>query len=193
MSKPKQFEVSRAQVDALRLFWQKGYEATSINDLVERLQISRSSLYDTFGGKHRLFLDILDLYRRRTVYYTEQILDSDQPVLVSLKMVFDNVIDGVGAPEGTLGCLMVNSAAELAPSDVEVTTVVKSYDDAMLAILTRTMERGQARGELSRAYPAEQLALLFFNTLQGTRLLVKVGYAKAQLVALRDMCLNSLI
>ena len=107
-------------------------------------------------------------------------------------VVFDNVIEGVGAPDGVLGCLMVNSAAELAPNDPEVTAVVKDYDDTMIGLLTRAIQRGQERGELSQAYSAEQTALMFFNTLQGTRLLIKVGYSKAQLVALRDMCLNSL-
>ena len=67
MARPKAFSREKAQMQALQLFWRKGYAATSIEDLVETLQLSRSSLYGTFGDKRTLFLEVLKLYSERVI------------------------------------------------------------------------------------------------------------------------------
>ena len=64
MARPKAFDVERALDRAVEVFWTRGYEATSLCDLLEHMEIGRQSLYDTFGDKHGLFLAALERYRR---------------------------------------------------------------------------------------------------------------------------------
>src|SRR5258705_12501365 len=104
----------------MRLFWRKGYTATSIEDLAETLGLSRSSLYGTFGDKHRLFLEALKFYSERVISATAQTLNEASSPLAGIQALFDNMIAEVDRPgSGRLGWFMVKSVAEPVPYDLE--------------------------------------------------------------------------
>ncbi|RVD59643.1 helix-turn-helix domain-containing protein, partial [Mesorhizobium sp. M7A.F.Ca.ET.027.03.2.1] len=75
MGRPREFDTEKALVQAMRLFWRKGYEGTSLTDLTEELGITRPSLYAAFGNKEELFLKVLDRYDRETSHFIQNALD----------------------------------------------------------------------------------------------------------------------
>lgn len=116
MPRPVEFDVERARDRALLLFWQKGYQATSLPDLLAAMGISRSSLYAAYGDKRGLFVECLDLFAERTRRILAQARDA-QPPLDALQCFFERHLDGPGRGRASLGCLLVNTVLEMAGVD----------------------------------------------------------------------------
>jgi TetR/AcrR family transcriptional repressor of nem operon len=176
----------------LRLFWRKGYAATSIGDLVETLHLSRSSLYDTFVDKRTLFLEALTLYSARVISATARTLNESPSPMVGLQTLLDDLIAGVGSPAGALGCFMVNSIAELAPHDAAVTEIATLYASSLQRLLTQALTQAVRQHTVTSQQTPEQLAAYVFNTIQGMRILIKSGATREQVQAIRDFTLKSL-
>ena len=151
----------------MRLFWRKGYHATSVEDLVEALHLSRSSLYDTFGDKRTLFLDALKLYSARVIGGTARTLNESASPLAGIQTLFDEFAAGVGSESGALGCFMVNSVAELVPYDPDVTAIATAYSAAMQRLLAEALARDAPPTQVTRPQTPQALAAYVFNALQG--------------------------
>lgn len=116
MARPIEFDRDKARDRALLLFWTKGYQATSLQDLLDALGISRSSLYAAYGDKRALFVDCLDLFAERT----RQVLlkaGQERPTLDALQFFFERHLNGPGRGKASLGCLLVNTVLEMAGVD----------------------------------------------------------------------------
>lgn len=116
MARPIEFDRDKARDRALLLFWTKGYQATSLQDLLDALGISRSSLYAAYGDKRALFVDCLDLFAERT----RQVLlkaGQERPALNALQFFFERHLNGPGRGKASLGCLLVNTVLEMAGVD----------------------------------------------------------------------------
>jgi TetR/AcrR family transcriptional repressor of nem operon len=192
IARPKAFDREKARIQALRLFWRKGYAATSVEDLVKTLRLSRSSLYNTFGDKRTLFLDALKLYSEQVISRTAQTLNAAPSPTAGIQKLFDELTAGVGAETGAMGCFMVNSVAELVPYDPDVTAIAATYSTELQRLLTEALTQGAGDGTVTRKQPPEQLAAYVFNTLQGIRILIKSGATRKQLQAISAITLKSL-
>lgn len=116
MARPAAFDVERARDRALLLFWQKGFQAASLPELLAAMAISRSSFYAAYGDKRRLFVECLDLFAERT----RRILSNaraDRPPLTALQFFFERHLDGAGRARASYGCLLVNTVLEMAGVD----------------------------------------------------------------------------
>ena len=176
----------------MRLFWRKGYAATSIEDLVETLGLSRSSLYGTFGDKHRLFLEALKFYSERVIGATARTLNEAPSPLAGIQALLDDLMAGVDNPSGALGCFMVNSVAELVPYDPEVSALASAYSDSLQDLLAQALAGAGRPHQAARQQTPEQLAAYVFNMIQGLRVLIKSGATREQVQAVRDITLKSL-
>jgi TetR/AcrR family transcriptional regulator, transcriptional repressor for nem operon len=176
----------------MRLFWRKGYAATSVGDLIETLHLSRSSLYDTFGDKRTLFLDALKFYSERVISATARTLNESPSPIAGIQMLFDELIAGAGSETGALGCFMVNSVAELVPYDPDVTEIATTYTDSMQQLLTKVFTEARLQNMVTKKQTPEQLAAYVFNMIQGMRVLIKSGAAREQVQAISDITLKSL-
>jgi len=119
MARPVAFDLDKARDKALLLFWQRGFQATSLSDLLETLGISRSSFYAAFGDKRALFVTCLDLFAKRT----QQVLlkaKTDKPPLDALQFFFERHLKGPARGNASLGCLLVNTVLEMAGVDDEL-------------------------------------------------------------------------
>ena len=126
MARPKAFDPEEILQRATALFWRKGYEATSVADLVEALGINRGSLYGTFKDKHALFLAALERYDEREIGATVRHLrNTPGPGRERIQSLFDNIIRGIEERGDRRGCLICNTAVELAATDSEVEQHVK--------------------------------------------------------------------
>ncbi len=125
VGRPKQFERSEALTSALEVFWTKGYEATSVQDLVDAMGVNRGSLYDTFGDKHALFVEAVEHYLNDSTSKLIEILSAGRSPLAGIQDFFNRVVNNLTSDNGCRGCLITNAAVELAPHDEEVADVVR--------------------------------------------------------------------
>ena len=193
MARKKNFVEADILEKALGLFWERGYNATSVQDLVDHLGINRASIYDTWGDKHGLYLETLKHYRQQTSSYLLDQLRSEKSAKEILKdFLFDVVNDSVH-DEKRKGCFMANSATEMANSDI---TVYKMFTDNRLkmeAVLNELIKEGQESGEFATRFDSEAYARFIFNTASGLRTLAKGTIAEKELNEVVDVALSALV
>ncbi|MFD0469209.1 TetR/AcrR family transcriptional regulator [Nonomuraea thailandensis] len=149
MARSKEFDPEVALQQALELFWERGYEATSMADLVERLGLARASVYATFGGKRELYLKALELYlEQRNVVDS---LSQPGPALPAVRALLDSYVAEILADELRRGCMVVNTAVEFASRDATVLAKVASSWAGLEAALAGTLVRARAQGRSRRA------------------------------------------
>lgn len=188
MARTKTFEPDHAVDAALALFRLRGYEATSVDDLVQQLGIGRGSLYDTFGSKHALYLQALDRYLQQIAPAADAPLpERAQDAIAAL--LYQQVDDAVrAAPLG--GCFLINSAVELAGRDKAVAARVKKN----LAQGEQMIEQILAR-DAELALPADEcrrLAQFFVSVIVSLRVRAKLNPNRALLRETVDLALSVL-
>ena len=174
MARPQAFDKSEVLHNALRVFWQKGYEATSMTDLLEATGLSKSSLYNTFGSKHDLLLAAFDAYREDRQREMQCVL-AQGTARQAIDIFFRMIITDAHAPEFRHGCMSINQAVEMAPHDPEIRSRVDEDFQRIEDALTRTIERGQAEGSVKGDRNARQLAQLMVVVFPGLQVLVRAG------------------
>jgi TetR/AcrR family transcriptional repressor of nem operon len=175
MPRTKEFEPEAAVQRAMELFWQKGYEATSMSDLLEGMGIGRGSFYDTFGDKRSLFLAALDRFETtRTAWIPQALEDSESPV-ETIRYVFERTVDSLVGFEPRRGCLLANTAVELAPHDPEIAERIWSYVRRTEDAFENALERARATGDLPEHTDPKALARFLVNNLHGLRVMARAG------------------
>jgi TetR/AcrR family transcriptional regulator, transcriptional repressor for nem operon len=172
MGRPRQFEADVALDQAVGVFRDKGYAATTPQDLVDRLGIGKGSLYNAFTSKHALFEQALRRYGERRVAGLAKALEGPGPVRERLRTALERIAD---SDQGGRGCLAVNSAAELGGADAVVTAMVTSVFDRMEQAFLATVEEGQRNGEISTSRDPRELASLLLATAIGMSVTAKTG------------------
>lgn len=184
MARTKEFDPDAALQSALELFWRRGYEATSVADLVEHLGIGRASIYATFGGKNELYLKALDRYAEMRDPLLLAELSQPGPALPAVRAVVRRFAAEAASPEGRLnGCFVTNTAAELAPHDPAAARRVEISWERLEAPLHSALVRAQAQGELAGERDPRALARMLLVLLQGIRV---VGKASDDPARVRD-------
>ncbi|MBN6050942.1 helix-turn-helix transcriptional regulator [Nonomuraea sp. RK-328] len=173
MARSKEFDPGAALDAALELFWERGYESTSMADLVERLGIGRASLYATFGGKHELYMKALERYLERQSPSPVELLSQPGPALPAVRRLVESYALQSSTKEGGRGCMIVNAAAELLPRDDEVRRFVDRNWEGLETALTSALIRARAQGELAAGKDPRTLARFLIVVLQGMRLMGK--------------------
>ncbi|AEW93100.1 MULTISPECIES: TetR/AcrR family transcriptional regulator [Streptomycetaceae] len=183
MARTKEFDPDAALDAALELFWRRGYEATSMADLVEHLGIARASVYGTFGSKRELYLKALDRYQESTAEGTLAALSEPGPALPAVR----RLVEAFGAQ--TLqdaerrGCFVTNTAVELAGSDAEAARRVERSWDGLESAIAGALTRARAQGELAAGQNPTALARFLVVLLQGLRVM---GRARPEPERVRD-------
>ncbi|HVK74135.1 MAG TPA: TetR/AcrR family transcriptional regulator [Kofleriaceae bacterium] len=189
MARPKEFDRDEVLGRAMQLFWSRGYEATSMADLVDHLGIGRQSLYDTFGDKHALYLAALDHYVERSAAPP---FECDVPVRKQLRMLFTSVIDrAVGEPERNC-CLLILAAAERATVDDEVAARVAAASQRLEKVLTRRLTAAQRDGEIGSHHDPLALARFLTSAINGLQLTGRTARDRKHLEQIADTTLSLL-
>ncbi|TYP79374.1 TetR/AcrR family transcriptional regulator [Paenibacillus methanolicus] len=190
MARSKEFEEKEVLDKAMRLFWEQGYEKTSMTELVEHMGIHRRSLYDTFGDKHNLFLKAMDRFDDKISAALAGGVKGSKTASEALQFIFGFMIDG--DEDSPAGCLMVNSAVELAARDVEVDNKsTKSFTTAE-HLLREIILWGQRDGEFTSTYDAEELAEYLHNVWIGLRVMARTSASKEKLHRITHMSMKLL-
>ena len=173
MARPQEFDTAQALSEAMHVFWRKGYEATSLADILAATGLSKSSLYAAFGDKRSLFLAALSAYQAERMAYTEQALDDGQPARQSIESFFRDLVAHIADPAHSAGCMTANEAVELAPHDVDVQRLVAEDFQALDDAFTRTIARGQADGSIASAEDPRKLARFLVVGFQGLQVMAR--------------------
>ena len=175
MPRPKEFNPDEAIEKAMQVFWHKGYEATSMEDLLSAMDLNRGSLYDTFGDKRQLFLKVVDRYCTTFVGSKFSLLDQPGPALPALRRFIHGMIEGALADPQRRGCLIANTVMELSPHEKEIAgtlrQVLKMAEDTFFRVLARAKQQG----ELNSDKDPRALARFLTTMMQGTIVMIKAG------------------
>ena len=179
MARPKEFDPDQALNRAVDVFWSKGYDATSVQNLVEALGVNRSSLYATFGDKHTLYLAALDRYRTNEVDPVVALLGRPGSARSVAATLFESLITAVRERHDRRGCLLCNAAVDEASHDAEVEALVMAGTDRIKAAFIGLL----ARDSGSRHVDADHRAVARFLTssYMGLRVMIKAGHSPAAL------------
>jgi TetR/AcrR family transcriptional repressor of nem operon len=175
MARTKEFNEDKALDKAMEIFWHKGYNGTSAQDLVTHLGLSRSSLYDTFGDKQKLFAQSLKKYQKQSQDQMVHLFETSENIKETLHDIFKQAVIESLEDRITKGCFMVNSSIELAMHDQEIAKIVQNNGQTMEDVFTKAVRKGQDLGQISKKIEARVLARFIFNNYSGIRVLARSG------------------
>jgi TetR/AcrR family transcriptional repressor of nem operon len=187
MARPRQFEEIQVIEKLMKVFWDKGYEATSMQDLVAASGLLKGSLYGAFGDKQALYLAALKHYDRTRIQAGIDMLNGEGSARQKIARLFDNVIESTKRGDFAGGCLLCNASVEMAVTDKQVKSEVKT---TIRRLKVAIMEALQAQTENEEQ--AASLAAFIISAYFGTRVLAKAGAPAAMMGETRDHCLQLL-
>ena len=192
MPRSKEFDVTKALDQAMCLFWRKGYWATSIEDLVEELGVQRYGIYATFKNKHDLFLAALDRYQ--TALASEWLQGVEQPdaSLPAIEAHFAQLIATAETPAGRQGCLMCNTATELALHNDAVAQKVNDHVQRLTGAFRHALTNAQQQGEIGAAVNAEEYAPYLTGVVLGVSVYAKTPVDREAIKAYVQVALSIL-
>jgi TetR/AcrR family transcriptional repressor of nem operon len=189
VARPREFEHDVVLDRAMRLFWSRGYEATSVQDLVDRMGIQRGSLYAAFGDKRALFFAAIDRYDRVVTAKLLAALDEPASGTDAIRRFFRLKVDLAVEARRPRGCLVTNSATELAPRDRGAATRVGAVLAKLEAAFRRAVVRAQKAGEIDPARNPRALARFLTSSAQGLSVMARTFPERAVLEDIVDVIL----
>lgn len=173
MARPQEYDARDALRESLTVFWNKGYEATSVADLLEATGLSKSSLYSAFGGKRELFLSAFDSYRAQRVVEMNRML-AEGTGREAIERFFGAIIKDSQDPAAPrYGCMSTNEAVELAPHDPEVRARVNADFNTIETAIAEAVRRGQADGSIPAGKDAAEVARALLVSFPGLQVMVR--------------------
>jgi TetR/AcrR family transcriptional repressor of nem operon len=181
--RPRQFDPEQALLKAMEVFWTKGYEAVSVDELVRATGVNRFSLYEQFGDKNGLFARCLEHYDG--IFFQMFLDDLADPSegAAAIHRCLDNFERRLRTPEAARGCFMLNTAGDLGARNPEIARRIRLRLRQLERALTATIEGAQQRGEISKARDARDCARFLNALIQGTTTLRKATGDRAALRA----------
>jgi TetR/AcrR family transcriptional repressor of nem operon len=181
MARPREFDEMVALDAAADCFWRDGYEATSVRDLAARMGIAGTSLYNAFGDKRALFRRTLQHYADRSTRERIARLESSLPSKAAVRAFLTEIIERSLTDGDRRGCLLVNSALEVAPHDTELATEIVAHLREIEAFFCRAVTAAQAAGEAPPDRDPADLARLLLGLTLGLRVLARATPCRALL------------
>jgi len=173
MARPREFDEDAVLDAAVQCFWSRGFEATSIRDLVEKTGLTCASLYNAFGDKRAFYQRALDHYVEGGVGARIRRCEVMEP-REAIEAFFNDILMRSLNDTDHKGCMLVNAALDVAPKDPEFQEIVDGMLRRIEAFFLQCTSRGQATGTISDVLSAEDLARHLLSTLMGVRVLARV-------------------
>src|SRR5271155_62686 len=167
LARPREFDETAVVDAAIQCFWAKGFEATSVRDLSDEMGITGASLYNAFGDKRALYRRALDLYIAESFVKRARGIERTLPPREAIGAFFREIIERSLKDRQRKGCMLVNSALEMAPHDREFQKIVADILVEVEMFFRRLVQAGQRNGSVSRSEPADDLARLLLGALLG--------------------------
>ncbi len=175
IGRPKEFEFDEALEAALEVFWAKGYESTSLQDLIEAMGLSKSSFYQTFESKHKLLQSCIKRYQD---IITKELMDSLEEAKSGRSFIegaFNALAEKAKSPCDHKGCLIMNCANEFAQKDPEIADLINKATKKTTDIFLMAIKRAQEQGEVSLDKKPLPIARYLVSNICGIQTMIKTG------------------
>ncbi|HUV23315.1 MAG TPA: TetR/AcrR family transcriptional regulator [Gammaproteobacteria bacterium] len=187
MARPREFDEHQVIESLMKIFWDKGYEATTMQDLVKASGLLKGSLYGAFGDKQALYLAALKHYDRTRIQAEIDMFNGEGSARQKIARLFDNVIESTKRGLFGGGCLLCNASLEKAVSDKQVKNEIKTTIRRLKVAIMDAIKVEQVNED-----QAASLAAFIVSAYFGTRVLAKGGAPAAMIGDTRDHCLQLL-
>lgn len=188
--RPRTFDREAALTEATHLFWERGYEATSIGELTEAMGIRPGSLYAAFGDKRSLFKEVVRSYGRSPVGAFIGVALHEEPTAYA---AFARLLREAAAiypdPAHPAGCLTISAATNVTVQDAEVGAFLRDLRNANLAVFEARLRTAQHEGELPSGATPSALAGYFAAVIQGMSQRARDGADAAELAEVAELAL----
>jgi TetR/AcrR family transcriptional repressor of nem operon len=173
MARPREFDDVVALEAAIDCFWQRGYEATSMRELADKMGLSGTSVYNTFGDKYALFVQALERYLDQSMRERIRRLEESLAPKKAIRKFIDEIIERSVNDRERRGCFLINSALEVAPHDKKLSGLIADRLTEIESFFYRSIKAAQAEGTVPKDRAAKDLARLLLGILLGIRVLAR--------------------
>ena len=192
VGRPREFDIDEAVEAAMQVFWSRGYNGTSLPDLIDGTGLSRGSLYKAFGDKRALFLLALDRYTSAAANRLSATLQESGSAKVAIRKALLRYAQLSIGMAGQRGCLLLATATEMVPHDAEIAHRASRMFADIQHSFADAIQRGKDAGEITRKVDSATLAQLLLCLVQGMRAVGKTGMTKAEVTAVIDCAMQLL-
>jgi len=193
MARPVEFDEDKVLTNAMEQFWKEGYEASSVQKLLDCTGINRGTLYNSFGDKDTFFKSCVDQYNKITDKQLAATLKNDKlGALDAITKYFDEVLVNVSNKHRSLGCLLVNSLCESINYDKDIKKTIRASVATIRKPLVARLKQAHSKGKLKKGVSVEFAADVLMNALYGLRVNSRDGKTAKQLAELANFSLASI-
>ena len=176
----------------MQVFWSKGYEATSLADLIEAMEISKSSFYQTFESKHQLFQNCLDYYQGRFIADITDSLQQAETGRSFIENIFKAMPDKAKPSCDRRGCLILNCVSEFAQKDPVIAKVISKSIKKITTVFLSAIKRAQQEGDISKNKNPLPLARYLLSSMNGLTTMTKAGASPTEIREVTQVVLTAL-
>ena len=181
MARTKQFDETQALVSAMRVFWEKGYEGTSIHDLEQAMGLNRTSIYNTFGNKRAIFNRVMSCYKESVMASLFAELDNAPDIREGVRRLLNAALDIHFDKDNPGGCLVVLSVLESGQHDAESQLAMQQTLQDLKTALQARLSKAKKAGELAKDIDVGSTATTISTTMTGMMVMGKANFTRASL------------
>ena len=181
MARTKQFDERQALVSAMLVFWEKGYEGTSIHDLEQAMGLNRTSIYNTFGNKRAIFNRVMSCYKESVMASLFAELDNAPDIREGVRRLLNAALDIHFDKDNPGGCLVVLSVLESGQHDAESQLAMQQTLQDLKTALQARLSKAKKAGELAKDLDVASTATTISTTMTGMMVMGKANFTRASL------------
>ena len=178
MPRPREFNPDEALQSAIELFWEKGYHASSVDEVVKRSGVAKYGIYGTFGTKRELFLKVLERFAQDRHQDIQRPIRRPNASLPEIRKFFRDLPETLSDKKGPWGCLICNTGMELSLKDKEIGSFVRDFFEDTRNVLQACLERAVIKGELDPVVEISSMANYLTTEFRTTLMLARSGQAR---------------
>ncbi len=192
LGRPIEFNPAVALDAAMQLFWRRGYESSSLQELIKTMGLSKSSFYQTFKSKHLLFQRCIQHFQLTMSAEMEAHLEKSDSGRDYINALFHSVANEINGPNAHRGCLLMNTASEFSQTDSEIAKLVSSSIEKFIDLFETAIKQAQQQGEIPSSKNSRALATYLASSMGGLRNMVKAGADQKTAKKIADITLSAL-
>lgn len=192
MGRLKQFEKEEALHKSMTLFWNKGYEQTSLKDLLEQMNILNGSFYNTFGNKKKLFIETLEYYGKEITAKRSIVFEQQDTFKKGVRAFFKKIFASYKDPNCPQGCLLSNSISPELVNDPELFQFIQNEITGFEKFFETQIQKAIDSGEIQSEISAKTFASLLVTYIQGLMRLNNLQVPISKMSKQTEIYLNSL-
>lgn len=189
--RPREFDRGAAVDSAMRLFWERGYEGTSIEDLVSAMGISPSSFYSAFGSKQQLFCEAMDHYFVGPGGWFQEPMDAGLDVRSTMEMAFEQAAVAFTSEQFPPGCMVSAAVVHVPPELNELREELRDRRNDLVPAFMLRLTEARARGEIAEDADLDALATFFASCFRGMSVLARDGASREKLRSIGHMAMRA--